>query len=1058
MSKVQYVFKKRIKRNFTDIIINISTNSSPVADEVLFTKNSDDIRPYIKVNILQLQVCGLLDTGAVCSILGNNSHILFKEHGFDLHKLPVNQNVKTADGTNLKCLGYMSLPIMYDNKVKVIKFYIVPQITSPMIFGVDFWKQFNLSINLILENSQFQNKSYINSIDINNGLEEYNNLTLSHKHEINSMIKKFENISTEKVGLGRTNMISHRIDTGLHPPIKQRYIPLSPMRQMALEKELDRMLELKVVSPSQSPWNSPVVMVQKPNGDTRLCLDSRAINRISRSDAYPLPYVSQILDKLRDAKYLSSIDLSSAYWQIPFDSEESSEKTAFTVPRRGLFQFNVMCFGLVGASATMQRVMDKLFGPEFDNKVFCFQDDIIIISSSFHEHISLLNRVYEKLKLANFTINMKKSLFCRNELKYLGYVVDKHGLHTDPSKINCILNYPTPTSPKEIKRFLGMCSWYRRFINNFSNISRPLNKLTSKKIKFEWSQEAEESFNQLKTALVSAPILKCPDFTLPFTIHTDASAYAIGSMLTQNHNGIEHPIAYCSRTLNKNEINYSTTERELLAIIYSLEQFRGYVEGQKCKIVTDHASLLWFYKLKNPTGRLSRWSMRLSQFDFEIEHRKGKENVIPDSLSRIKIESIESFTNGTTDRWYLNMIKNCQRCPRKYPNYLFKDNKLYRHSRNKYKLTVDFSWKLVVPKEERLELIKKNHDEPTSAHLGIMKTHKRLSLHYFWPSMYKDVLHYVNKCELCKQYKHVNTARPGLMGKPKQVTKPFEGLSCDLLGPLPNSTSRNKYLLVCSDYFTKYVMLFPIRNATGAAISKIIEKQVFLVHGVCKYIFIDNGPQFVSHKFQSLLLKYNIPNIYYNPPYHPQVNQAERAIRNIVQSISLFVKSEHRRWDENIPELQYALNTSVNATTKFTPYFLMHGRESIIDGNLYKNIDKPIPQSQLEVTQSDSHAEKLSELTLIYEKVRKNILTVHNRNAKYYNMRKRHIDLKVGQIVYKKTFFQSDASKHFTEKLAPKFQKCIVSAKLSPLVYTLKSLEGKVLGNFHIKDILKYDE
>ncbi|CAK1588900.1 unnamed protein product [Parnassius mnemosyne] len=363
-------------------------------------------------------------------------------------------------------------------------------------------------------------------------------------------------------------------------------------------------------------------MVQKPNGDLRLCLDCRKLNAVSKPDAYPLPYISSILDQLRDAKYLTSIDLSAAYWQIPYDSEQSADKTAFTVPRRGLFRFNVMSFGLVSASSTMQRLMDRLFGPEFNNKVFCFQDDITIISSTFSEHVQLLHKVYAKLRDANLTINMDKSIFCRRELKYLGYLVDKHGLRTDPGKVDIILNYPTPTSAKEVKRFLGMAGWYRRFINNFPKISKPLNKLTSKNVRFEWTTEADESFNHLKTALVSAPILKCPNFDLPFSIHCDASSVAVGGVLTQTYDGVEHPIAYCSRSLAKNEINFSTSERELMDVIYALEQFRSYVEGTKCKIITDHASLLWFYKLNNPSGRLARWSMRLSQFDFEIEHRK----------------------------------------------------------------------------------------------------------------------------------------------------------------------------------------------------------------------------------------------------------------------------------------------------------------------------------------------------------------------------------------------------------------------------------------------------
>lgn len=1052
-------FKKLVRENSTRDSTHERSPINSGKGEVLFKKDQKDIRPFLEIKILNLKVICLLDTGASCSILGKDSHIIFNNLGFQLDKFNSEQRIKTADGTQLSCLGCMSLPVVYDSTVKVIKFYVVPKITTPVILGMDFWHLFKLNNNLMSLNvsqDRINLDNYIHSISCNNGLEEYDNLTDSQKSIMDGMIEKFELINTDKVGLGRTNLVHHKIDTGDHSPIKQRYYPLSPVKQKALEKELDRMLELGVVSPSQSAWNSPVVMVEKSNGELRLCLDSRKLNAVSKPDAYPLPYINQILDHLNNAKFLSSIDLSAAFWQIPYDSPSSAEKTAFTVPRRGLFQFNVMCFGLVGASASMQRLMDRLFGPEFDNRVFCFQDDIIIVSSIFEEHINLLEKVHQRLSDAGLTINMKKSHFCRKELKYLGYLVDKHGLRTDPGKVDVILNYPTPTTAKEVKRFLGMAGWYRRFINNFSKISKPLCKLTRKNVEFNWNPEAEESFSQLKSALVSAPILKMPDYNLPFRILSDASAFSVAAVLTQTHDGVEHPLAYCSRTLNKNEVNYSTTERELLAVIFALEQFRQYIEGQECTIVTDHASLLWFYKLKNPTGRLARWSMRLSQFNFKIIHRHGKDMVLPDALSRIKVDAVE--IDSIRDPWYLNLVKCVEKNPRHYPNLALKDGRLYRLSKNKYDLTSEFDWKLVVPQEDRLEILRKCHDHPTSAHLGILKTHKRIALHYFWPRLFESVKEYVSKCETCKEYKPVNTARPGLMGNPKKVNKPFEAISCDLLGPFPSSRNRNVYLIVVSDYFSKYVLLQPIRLATGMAIARFIEKHVFLVHGVCKTIFMDNGPQFVSSQFRQLLTKYNVPNVYYNPRYHPQTNQAERAIRNVVHAIACYVKSEHKKWDEHLVELQCALNTSVNETTKFTPYFLVHGREFILDGSHYNASEPPCSRDQISIDEPQAFGRKLHELESIFQKVRKHLIVAHQRNEKYYNLRKRHTELKVGQIVYKRTFFLSNKAKNFTSKLAPKFKKCVVTAKLSPLVYSLADLDGKSLGNYHIKDILKYND
>lgn len=1006
------------------------------------------------INILDLKVKGLLDCGASCSILGMDSHLIFAEMGIPIltHNTPV--KLRVANGHELCCTQYMSLPILYNGNVQIVNFNIQPDITTYLLLGLNFWKAFRLAPEIINTLSTYENIASLSPVPIKSGLNDVDSLNDEQKVQLNNIQLLFNQINTDKVGLGKTHLLEHIINTGDYPPIKQKYYRLSPNKQAALEKEVDRMLEAGIVEPSHSPWNSPVVMVEKPNGDLRLCLDSRKVNSVSKSDAYPLPYVNYILDNLRDAKYLTSLDLSAAYHQIPL-SKDSKEKTAFTVPGKGLFHYNRMCFGLVGASATMQRLMDNLFTAEFDNKVFCYIDDIIICTSDFDEHLRLLKAVFDKLKNANLTINMKKSLFCRSELKYLGYVVDRYGLRTDPSKVDVILNFPIPQDAKGIKRFLGMAGWYRRFIRNFSQIARPLARLTSKRVQFSWSEEANESFNLLKSALVSAPILKCPNFNEPFYIHTDASSFAIGAVLTQRISDWDHPIAYCSRTLNKPETNYSATERELLAVIYALEQYRAYVDGRKCFIVTDHASLKWFTNLKNPTGRLNRWACRLSQFNFELIHRKGREHIIPDCLSRIQIDSID--VTSIQDPWYLDLFSKVSATPTLFPNFKIENNKLFRLSKNKYRLTAQFDWKLVVPYEDRKEILIKCHDDATAGHFGVAKTHLKIANLYFWPTLFQDVKDYVDACEICKTYKPVNVARPGLMGNPRRISVPGEAISCDILGPFPSSYLRNQYLFVCVDYFSKYVTLFPLRNVTAPAIVKCMEKGIFLIHGVPKYVYVDNGPQFISKLFRDLMLKYNVPHIFYNPRYHPQTNQTERVNRELVRTIASYVRSDHRNWDKNISEIQCALNNVVHDGTKFTPYFLTHGREMIVDGSFY-NDEKPVDRNDLTVDNNFTFSDNLTELNTIFQQVRRSLLASHARNAKYYNFRKRHVQLKEGQIVYKRCFPLSNAAKHFSAKLSPRYEKCIIHKTLGPLVYSLKSLDGKLLGEFHIKDIVRPGE
>lgn len=592
-------------------------------------------------NNKDLTMLGLLDSGSVVSILGKNSHELLLKYGFTLTK-DESITVTAAGGRNIRSCGVIVLPVVFNDKCSVIKFHVIPEIQYHMILGMDFWNKFHILPKTLLTATYISSSDpclaelTLNSNDV--FIHSYENLNNTQRTVADALVKKFEKISYEHKGLGKTHLMRHHINTGDASPIRQRYYRMSPEKQRIVTEQVDEMLSLDVVEHCESPWSSPVLVVGKKDGKPRFCLDSRKLNAVTRKDAYNLPYVSEILDNLRDARYLSSVDLSKAFWQIPIH-EPDQEKTAFYVPGRGTLKFKVTAFGLTNAPATQQRLVDLLFGPEFELKVFAYLDDIIIISRTFEEHVALLDRVLEKLQFANLTINLSKCQFFRSKLRYLGYIVDSQGLRTDPDKVEAILNYPTPKNRKEVKRFLGTASWYRRFIPNFSTIAGPLNRLTSTKKnapQFTWSDEAENSFLELKSLLVQAPILACPDFSKPFEVHTDASNFGVGAMLCQTINGVEHPVAFMSRSLNGAERNYSVTEREALAVLTALEHWRCYLEnGQTFQVYTDHAALKWFISLTNPTGRLARWGVRLSAFNFEIKHRRGKDNIIPDSLSRI---------------------------------------------------------------------------------------------------------------------------------------------------------------------------------------------------------------------------------------------------------------------------------------------------------------------------------------------------------------------------------------------------------------------------------------
>lgn len=1024
--------------------------------------HTDRTRPYVQIKILDMVITGLLDTGSSVTILGNDSHKKLLSMGLQLNTTNHVQ-FSTAGGEEFNSLGTISLPIDFLHKKHIMQAYVVPGIKHPLILGIDFWKLFDLfpkhldAISFCKDTNSTLKAEAISE----SSLCSYEHLPDDQRATADQLISQFRDISYEERGLGRTSLITHKIDTGDAAPIRQRYYRMSPEKQRVLVEQLDEMLKDDVVEPCESPWSSPVLLTPKKSGELRFCLDSRKLNSITKKDAYSLPYVSEILDNLRDAKYLSSIDLSKSFWQINIQEEDRC-KTAFYIPSRGTFQFKSMPFGLTNAPATQQRLVDFLFyGPEFEHKVFVFVDDVIIVSESFEQHISLLKRVLNKLKMANLTINLKKSQFFRTQLKYLGYVIDVNGLHADDDKVASITNYPTPANRKEVRRFLGTASWYRRFIPNFSNLASPLNKLTSQGKKappFVWTQEADDAFKKLKVLLSSAPILSCPDYTKPFEVHTDASDHGLGAVLTQKFDDTENVIAYMSKSLTKQERNYSATEREALAVLTAIEHWRCYLEnGQKFTVYTDHSSLKWFLNLNNPTGRLARWGVRLSAFNFEIKHRKGTENVVPDSLSRaVPVAAINQSTVSqskpllnTNDPWYLNLYNGCLNSPTSFLNYQVSNGKLYRYMKSLNPLTREFEWKEVVPLEHRHTIISQNHCEATSGHFGIFKTHKRLALKHFWPSMHRDVSNFISNCDTCNSYKYPNHATLGTMGRPKDCSRPFQMISIDLVGPLPVSRKQNTFLLVVHCCFSKYSLLFPIRRATAEVISKIIEENVFLIHGIPSTVLMDNGRQFISNTMKKLFQYYNIPNIFYTPLYTPQINSVERYNKTIITAVSALIENDHRSWDIYIPKIQFAMNSAVNEVTGYTPSFLVFGRELVTCGSHYVDADIV---DEIIFNSRDAYVENLGCLGKSFDKVQLALIKAHSRNCTTYNLRRKDIDFNVGDIVWKRTFYQSDKDNKFTKKLAPKFIKCRIVNKKSKLVYELEDMSGNRLGAWHVKD------
>ena len=449
---------------------------------------------------------------------------------------------------------------------------------------------------------------------------------------------------------GRTNLTEHSINTGTAPPIRLPPYQIPYAYREAVREELEEMKKSGVIEPSHGEWSSPIVVVKKKDGNIRMCVDFRRLNSVTPADAYPMPRADELIDKIGKAKYITTLDLSKGYWQVPM-KEEDKVKTAFTTPS-GLFQFTVMPFGLSGAPATFQRMMDRLIRG-LENSTGAYIDDIAIFSETWKEHLDHVKQVFLRLRDNNLTAKPKKCQFGMTECFYLGHVVGNGPVKPDPEKIRAVHDYPTPETKKQVRSFLGLTGYYRKFIENYVTIAAPLTDLTKKRLpdKVQWTKECEEAFMMLKHILCSSPVLANPDFDKQFILQTDASNRGVGAVLSQKDaEGRDKPIAFFSRKLLPREQRYSTVKQECLAIKLGVEAFKVYLIGKPFVIQTDHRSLKWLNRLKEKNSRLTRWSLALQPYSFVVEHRAGTANGNADALSRCATDMMEKSVAGEEGR------------------------------------------------------------------------------------------------------------------------------------------------------------------------------------------------------------------------------------------------------------------------------------------------------------------------------------------------------------------------------------------------------------------------
>lgn len=497
-----------------------------------------------------------------------------------------------------------------------------------------------------------QNFIEVNNINLNTNLPECKenimhlirteHLNKEEKKELLKLCNQFDDIFfKEGDALTFTNEIKHQIKTTDNIPIYTKSYRYPYIHREEVRKQIDKMLNQGIIKPSFSPWSAPIWIVPKKKDASntrkwRLVVDYRKLNEKTVSDKYPIPNINEILDKLGRSMYFTTLDLASGFHQIEMHPKDI-KKTAFSVDG-GHFEFVRMPFGLKNAPSTFQRVMDNVLGELVGTICLVYLDDIIVYSTSLQEHTVNLKKVFEKLRASNLKVQLDKSEFLHKECAFLGHIVSTDGIKPNPEKIEVIKNFPIPKTQKQIKSFLGLLGYYRKFIQDFSKLTKPFTECLKKGRKIILNDKYLKTFEICKNLLMNDPILQYPDFTKQFNLTTDASDFAIGAVLSQGPIGTDKPICYASRTLSDTEINYSTIEKELLAIVWASKYFRPYLFGHKFRIITDHKPLTWIMSLKEPNSKLVRWRLKLEEFDYEVIYKKGKLNTNADALSRIKHE------------------------------------------------------------------------------------------------------------------------------------------------------------------------------------------------------------------------------------------------------------------------------------------------------------------------------------------------------------------------------------------------------------------------------------
>ena len=874
--------------------------------------------------------------------------------------------------------------------------------------------------------------------------------------------------------LPATPLITCKVPTGDIRPIRQRAYRLPECHREPLRKLLKKQIDEGIITPSQSEWSAPLILVpKKDTGELRKVIDYRSLNDAIRKDNYPLPRIDDLIDRVQGAKVFSVFDLKSGYHQVMMDNDDAY-KTAF-VCSEGLFQYNRMPMGLATAPPTFQRLLEMVLAEKIGHGVLVYIDDVILYSETEEAHEKLVSEVFQLLESAGLSLKASKCQFFKKTVDYLGHELSEGGIRPLRANIRKVMDFPVPRTLKNLRSFVGLATYYRRFVRKFSELVRPLTELTKKNRGFKWGEAQQLAFEKVKNKLMTAPILAYPRYDHEFTLFTDASSVCIGAVLSQVHENLERVISYGSRMLNEAERGYSTTEKECLSVVHFTTEYRHYLLGRKFDIISDHRPLQWLKSIKHPTGRLGRWAIKMSEFDYTIKYRPGRKHENADGMSRranviknnpaatMEPKVLESITidefklKQETDVWchaLLQYIKLrvlpdaddrlAKRVVWEAAKYTISKEGLlmaYPDSRLTVSKAMEAHPVVVVPRMLTKKVIELLHDHLTAGHLGFVKTLHRIQERYVWDGMYTEIEKYTKSCVSCAKVKTPPIARRAPYGQFTEATRVLERIQVDILGPfMPKSNSGDSVILVITDVFSRYVEALPLPDQKTETIADALVNKYFCKYGVCEELHTDNGRNFVSNLMKEVAKLYNITKIT-GSSYHPSTQGlVEKNNRMILDTLKQYTQTQVRIWADLIPHVVYAYNTSVHSSSKMTPFELMFGRKGRLPTDLVMHRPKP------NYNDTNRYVAELTEkMYLSHKDARNNSRLARAEQEKYYNLKAKKRRFEVGNYVFitnerkkAKRKNKDDCRKLRLPWLGP----CQIVKQISDIVYKVKFIDS----------------